>query len=216
MSGIRREHGGNPPAAQGRAVRTRPPVERAARADRHLDAPLAAATGAAAARVRRRAAAPSSSALDVEDLQFDAARGAQDEPIGSSKSDQARGRGANRRAVRARGKQMRRATRLTGARLSDQSVALIVKRRAQARGPPDPPGPAGGGFLACVLMRAGGPRATCDPPYVDALKRSDRPVSSPCCDGSSARSATSSTTPRNSAVAGPRRTRSRTCRIRRS
>ena len=113
-------------------------------------------------------------ALDVEDLEFDAARGLK-LTIGKSKTDQDRAgaqvvvpyaRARDRCAVRAvqawlhvagihRGplfRRMRRGDTLTEQRLSDQSVALIVKRRARTdhhpsadrplTTPPPNPGPA--------------------------------------------------------------------------
>jgi integrase len=96
--------------------------------------------------------------LNVEDLEFDAARGVKI-TLHKSKTDQERGgaqvavpyaRAGNRRAARraarlARGGRYsrrpgvpadRRGDTLTEQRLSDQSVALIVKRRAQAAGLP--------------------------------------------------------------------------------
>ncbi len=97
-------------------------------------------------------------ALDVEDLAFDASRGLL-VTIRRSKTDQERAGATRCGAVRARGKrhvrgaralgvaadrrdphrgpvfrQMRRGDTLTDRRLSDQSVALIVKRRAAAAG----------------------------------------------------------------------------------
>jgi len=97
-------------------------------------------------------------ALDVEDLCFDAARGVK-LTLRASKTDQQRAgatvavpyaRARDRCAVRAlqawlqaagihRGplfRRMRRGDRIGAQRLSDQSVALIVKRRAQAAGLP--------------------------------------------------------------------------------
>ena len=94
--------------------------------------------------------------MDVEELEFDAARGLK-LTIGKSKTDQEQAgaqvavpyaRARDRCAVRAlqawlhaaeihRGpvfRRMRRGDTLTEQRLTDQSVALIIKRRAQAAG----------------------------------------------------------------------------------
>jgi hypothetical protein len=50
---------------------------------------------------------------------------------------------------------MRRGDTVTDQRLSDQSVALIVKRRAQGRGPHPPPLLSGHSLRAGVRDRAG-------------------------------------------------------------
>ena len=156
MSGIRREHGTSP--LRKAAPLELDPLER-------LISPIDTTTltglrdrallllGFAAALRRSELVA-----LDVEDLCFDATRGLKI-TIRASKTDQERAgaqvavpyaRAGNRCAVRAlqawlqtagihRGsvfRRMRRGDTLTDECLSDQSVALIVKRRAQAAGLP--------------------------------------------------------------------------------
>jgi site-specific recombinase XerD len=156
MSGIRREHGTKPlrraaPLELDPLQRLIEPIEIATLAGLRDRALLL--LGFAAAMRRSELVA-----LDVEDLEFDAARGLK-LTIGKSKTDQERAgaqvavpyaRASNRCAVRAlqtwletagihRGpvfRQMRRGDTLTDRRLSDQSVALIVKRRAQTAGLP--------------------------------------------------------------------------------
>ena len=157
MSGIRREHGT-------RALRRAAPLELdpLARLLEPIDTSTLAGRRDRALLLLGFAAALRRSelvALDVEDLEFDAARGLKI-MIRKSKRDQdqagaqvavpyARARD-NRCAVRAvrawlqvagihRGavfRRMRRGDTVTKDRLSDQSVALIVKRRAQAAGLP--------------------------------------------------------------------------------
>ena len=156
MSGIRREHGTRPlrraaPLELDPLARLFEPIDTATLAGRR-DRALLLLPFAAALRRSELVA------LDAEDLSFDAACGLKI-MIRKSKRDQERGgatvavpyaRAGNRCAVRAlqawlhaagihRGpvfRQMRRGDTLTDRRLSDQSVALIVKRRAQAAGLP--------------------------------------------------------------------------------
>ena len=154
MSGIRRQHGTRPlrraaPLELDPLARLVEPIDTATLAGQRDRAMLL--LGFAAALRRSELVA-----LDVEDLEFDTARGLKI-VIRGSKTDQERAgatvavpyAGARDRcAVRAlqvwlaaasihRGpvfRQMRRGDTLTDRRLSDQSVALIVKRRAQAAG----------------------------------------------------------------------------------
>jgi site-specific recombinase XerD len=156
MSGIRREHGTRPlrraaPLELDPLVRLIEPIDTARLAGLRDRALLL--LGFAAAMRRSELVA-----LDVEDLDFDAARGLK-VTIGKSKTDQERAgaevavpyaHASDRCAVRAlqvwlaaasihRGpvfRQMRRGDTLTDQRLSDQSVALIVKRRARTAGLP--------------------------------------------------------------------------------
>jgi site-specific recombinase XerD len=156
MSGIRREHGTRPlrraaPLELDPLARLLEPIDASTLAGRRDRALLL--LGFAAALRRSELVA-----LDVEDLEFDTARGLKI-VIRGSKTDQERAgatvavpyaRTRDRCAVRAlqawvaaaaihRGpvfRQMRRGDKLTDRRLSDQSVALIVKRRAQAAGLP--------------------------------------------------------------------------------
>ena len=152
MSGIRRQHGTRPlrraaPLALDPLQRLIEPIDDTTLAGLRDRALLL--LGFAAAMRRSELVA-----LDVEDLDFDAARGLK-LTIGKSKTDQERAgaqvavpyaRARDRCAVRAlqawlhtagihRGavfRRMRRGDTLTEQRLTDQSVALIVKRRAQA------------------------------------------------------------------------------------
>ena len=154
MSGIRRQHGTEPrrqakPLELDPLARLIEPIDTATLAGLRDRALLL--LGFAAALRRSELVA-----LDVEDLRFDLARGLT-VTIRKSKTDQERAgaqvavpyaRARDRCAVRAlqawlhaagthRGpvfRQMRRGETLTDRRLSDQSVALIVKRRAQAAG----------------------------------------------------------------------------------
>ncbi len=145
MSGIRREHGTAP-------LRKAAPIDTVTLAGRRDRALLL--LGFAAALRRSELVA-----LDVEDLSFDAARGVRI-TIRASKTDQQRAgaavavpyarAGNTMCAVRAlqtwltaagihRGpvfRRIRRGDTLTEQRLTDQSVALIVKRRAQTAGLP--------------------------------------------------------------------------------
>lgn len=168
MSGIRREHGTRPlrraaPLELDPLARLVEPIDASTRAGRRDRAMLL--LGFAGALRRSELVA-----LDVEDLEFDTARGLKI-VIRGSKTDQDRAgatvavpyaRTRDRCAVRAlqawltaagihRGPvflQMRRGDTLTDRRLSDQSVALIVKRRAQAAGLPS-------AFLSGHSLRAG-------------------------------------------------------------
>jgi site-specific recombinase XerD len=154
MSGIRREHGTKPlrraaPLELDPLARLIEPIDTATLAGQRDRALLL--LGFAAALRRSELVA-----LDVEDLEFDTARGLV-LTIGKSKTDQERAgaqvgvpyaRARHRCAVRAlqawlhaagihRGpvfRRMRRGDTLTEQRLTDQSVALIVKRRAQTAG----------------------------------------------------------------------------------
>jgi len=157
MSGIRRQHGTRPlrraaPLELDPLARLLEPIETTTLAGQRDRALLL--LGFAAALRRSELVA-----IDVEDLDFDAARGVKI-TIRASKTDQERAgatvavpyarAGNNQCAVRAlqawlhaagiyRGPvfpRMRRGDTLTQQRLSDQSVALIVKRRAQAAGLP--------------------------------------------------------------------------------
>ena len=168
MSGIRRQHGTRPlrraaPLELDPLARLLDPIDASTLAGRRDQAMLL--LGFAAALRRSELVA-----LDVEDLEFDTARGLKI-VIRGSKTDQERAgatvavpyaRTSDRCAVRAlqawlaagaihRGpvfRQMRRGDKLTDRRLSDQSVALIVKRRAQAAGLPPT-------FLSGHSLRAG-------------------------------------------------------------
>jgi integrase len=168
MSGIRREHGTRP-------LRRAAPLELdpLARLLEQIDAATLAGARDRAMLLLGFAAALRRSelvALDVEDLHLDAAHGLT-VVIGGSKTDQERAgatvavpyaRVRDRCAVRAlqawldagaidRGavfRQMRRGDTLTARRLSDQSVALIIKRRARAAGLPPT-------FLSGHSLRAG-------------------------------------------------------------
>ena len=154
MSGIRREHGTRPlrkaaPLELDPLARLLEPIDTATLAGQRDRALLL--LGFAAALRRSELVA-----LDVEDLELDPARGLRIK-IRKSKSDQDQAgaqvavpyaRARNRCAVRAvhawlevasihHGpvfRQMRRGDKLTDRRLTDQSVALIVKRRAEAGG----------------------------------------------------------------------------------
>ena len=154
MSGIRREHGTRPlrkaaPLELDPLARLLEPIDTATLAGQRDRALLL--LGFAAALRRSELVA-----LDVEDLELDPARGLKI-VIRKSKSDQDQAgtqvavpyaRARNRCAVRALHawleaasihhgpvfRQMRRGDKLTNRRLTDQSVALIVKRRAQAGG----------------------------------------------------------------------------------
>ena len=154
MSGIRREHGTRPlrkaaPLELDPLARLLEPIDTATLAGQRDRALLL--LGFAAALRRSELVA-----LDVEDLELDPARGLKI-VIRKSKSDQDQAgaqvavpyaRARDRCAVRALHawleaasihhgpvfRQMRRGDTLTDRRLTDQSVALIVKRRAQAGG----------------------------------------------------------------------------------
>jgi site-specific recombinase XerD len=156
MAGIRREHGVRP-LRQAKPLETEPlsrllePIDTSTFAGLRDRALLL--LGFAAALRRSELVA-----LDVDDLTFDAARGLL-VMVARSKADQEQ-QGAlvavpyaqipQRCAIRAlrryldgagihRGpvfRQLRRSDHLTDHRLSDQSVALIIKRRAQAAGVP--------------------------------------------------------------------------------
>ena len=154
MSGIRRQHGTRPlrraaPLELDPLARLLEPIDTATLAGQRDRAMVL--LGFAAALRRSELVA-----LDVEDLEFDTARGLKI-VIRGSKTDQERAgatvavpyaHASGRCAVRAlqvwlaaasihRGpvfRQMRRGDTLTDQRLSDQSVALIVKRHAQRIG----------------------------------------------------------------------------------
>jgi len=157
MSGIRREHGIRPlrkaaPLELDPLERLTAPIDTATHAGRRDRALLL--LGFAAALRRSELVA-----LDVEDLDFDAARGVRI-TIRASKTDQQRAgaavavpyarAGNTMCAVRALQtwltaagihrdpvfRRMRRGDTLTEQRLTDQSIALIVKRRAQTAGLP--------------------------------------------------------------------------------
>ena len=156
MAGIRRQHGTRP-------LRKAAPLELdpLARLVEPIDASTLAGLRDRAMLLLGFAAALRRSelvALDVEDLEFDTARGLKI-TIRRSKTDQERAGATSRCRTRAREtdarsgrsrrgsppprihrgpvfRQMRRGDTLTDRRLSDQSVALIVKRRAQAAGVP--------------------------------------------------------------------------------
>jgi len=168
MSGIRRQHGTRPlrraaPLELDPLARLVEPIDTATLAGQRDRAMLL--LGFAAALRRSELVA-----LDVEDVEFDTARGLKI-VIRGSKTDQERAgatvavpyaHASDRCAVRAlqvwlaaasihRGpvfRQMRRGDKLTDRRLSDQSVALIVKRRAQAASLPPT-------FLSGHSLRAG-------------------------------------------------------------
>ena len=168
MSGIRREHGTRPlrkaaPLELDPLARLLEPIDTATLAGQRDRALLL--LGFAAALRRSELVA-----LDVEDLELDPARGLKI-VIRKSKSDQDQAgaqvavpyaRARDRCAVRALHawleaasihhgpvfRQMRRGDKLTDQRLTDQSVALIVKRRAQAGGLPPT-------FLSGHSLRAG-------------------------------------------------------------
>ena len=168
MSGIRRQHGTRPlrraaPLELDPLARLVEPLDTATLAGQRDRAMLL--LGFAAALRRSELVA-----LDVEDVEFDTARGLKI-VIRGSKTDQERAgatvavpyaHASDRCAVRAlqvwlaaasihRGpvfRQMRRGDKLTDRRLSDQSVALIVKRRAQAASLPPT-------FLSGHSLRAG-------------------------------------------------------------